>query len=59
MTAPIQIDGPHYRRSRLRRNPTARALVAWLVVALLAVVAFAVLVGLPFTAGALSVLLGR
>lgn len=59
MTAPIQIDGPHYRRSRLRRNPTARALVAWLVVALLAVVAFAVLVGLPFMAGALSVLLGR
>lgn len=56
MTAPIQIDGPHYRRSRLRRSPTARALVAWLVVALLAVVAFALLVGLPFMAGALSAL---
>ncbi len=53
MTAPIQIDGPY------RRSPTARALAAWLVAALLAVVAFAVLVGLPFTAGALSVLLPR
>lgn len=59
MSAPIQLDGPHYRRSRLRRSPTARALAAWLAVALLAVAAFAVVVGLPFMAGALSVLLGR
>lgn len=59
MTAPIQIDGPHYRRSRLRRCTKARALSAWLAVAALAVVAFAVLVGLPFTVGAISLYLGR
>lgn len=59
MSAPIQLDGPHYRRSRLRRSPTARALVAWLVVTLLAVVAFALLVGLPFMAGVITAALPR
>lgn len=58
MSAPIQIDGPHYRRSRLRRCPTARALGAWLGVALLAVVAFAVLAGLPLSVGAITRHLG-
>ncbi len=57
MTAPIQLYGP-YRRSRLRRNPTARALLAWLGVAALALVAAALVVGLPFAVGVLSAYLG-
>lgn len=58
MSAPIQLDGPHYRRSRLRRCTKARALSAWLAVAALAVVAVAVLVGLPLSVGAITRHLG-
>lgn len=57
MSAPIQLYGP-YRRSRSRRNPTARALLAWLGAAALALVAAALVVGLPFAAGVLSAYLG-
>lgn len=60
MTAPIQLDGP-YRRTRTQRLRRAIArwsvrqwLGAWLEMALLAIVAIALVAGLPFAAGVLS-----
>lgn len=60
MTAPIQLDGP-YRRPRVQRLRRALArwsvrhwLAAWLEMALLAIVAIALVAGLPFAAGVLS-----
>lgn len=47
MSAPIQLYGPYRRRSTLLRR--ARTALAWLAVAA------GLLIGMPFTAGALSI----
>lgn len=63
MSPPIHLDGP-YRRSRARRlrralrtTAVAAWVSAWLGIAMLALVCVALVVGMPFIAGALSAVL--